>query len=409
MLTKEQNERITRVGPNTPLGKLMRRYWQPVGISKDVENGGPPHAVKVMGEELTLFRTQEGVPALVGRRCAHRLTSLAYGRVEDGGIRCPFHGWLYDIAGKCLQTPAEPDTSSFKESIQIPAYPCKELGGLIFAYMGPPGTMPDLPRYETLAREDGTRAYDVYSAGGNYLQHVEGAVDTAHLSYLHATNWSKTKHKLFSMPKPALENRETDYGLWQKSVIPNITVHPDFGGAEGIMQTLYTYFILPAGFLRVQEHMPNSGLVQKTQSWYVPIDDERTVRYQVGFSPRWPDGRAYEWPSERTEDPTAHNEYFRDYDNTDTISGIPVTAHRTPIQAGISYIPQDTMANEEQGAICDRTQEHLSPHDGIIARMRRIYFANMDKVEAGEDPAHVLRNEGDGIHYIRGMEEGELV
>ncbi len=410
MLTKEQNERITRVGPGTPLGEFMRRYWHPVGMSAEVEAGGRPHAVKVLGEELTLFRTQEGKPALVARRCAHRLTSLAYGRVEDGGIRCPFHGWLYGTNGQCIQTPAEPDESTFKDSVRIAAYPCQELGGLIFAYMGPPGTEPILPRYETLAREGGTRSYDVYTAGGNYLQHVEGAVDTSHLSYLHATNWSKTKHKLFTMPKPKLENRETEYGLWQKSVIPNITVHPDFGDTNGVMQTLYTYFILPAGFLRVQEHMPGSGLVQKTQSWYVPDDDVTTTRYQVGFSPAWPDGTPYIWPTEKTEDPGSHNDYFRDYDNTDTISGIPITAHRTPIQANISYIPQDTMANEEQGQICDRTQEHLSPHDGIIARMRRIYFANIDKVESGEDPAHLFRDEdGSEVHYIRGMEEGELV
>ena len=409
MLTTEQNERITRVGPGTPLGEFMRRYWHPVGVSERLNRGGPAIPVKIMGEELTLFRNDGGVAGLVSRRCAHRLTSLAYGRVEDGGIRCPFHGWLYDLTGKCIQTPAEPDDSRLKDTVRLTAYPCQELGGLIFAYMGPPDKMPELPRYESLAREDGTRTYDVYDAGGNYLQHVEGAVDTSHLSYLHATNWSQTKHKLFKMPKPVLTHHETEYGLWQKSTIPNVTVHKDFGDADGIMQTLYTYFILPAGFLRVQEHMPNSGLVQKTQSWYVPIDDERTTRYQVGFSPRWPDGTPYEWPTEKTEDPTAGNDYFRDYENTDTISGIPVTAHRTPIQANISYIPQDTMANEEQGAICDRTQEHLSPHDAIIARMRRLYFSNIEKVASGEDPANLVRGKGEEIHYIRGMEQGELI
>lgn len=410
MLTKEQNERITRVGPGTPCGELLRRYWHPVGVSDRLTAGGQPQAVKVLGEELTLFRNDEGTPALVARRCAHRLTSLAYGRVEDGGIRCPFHGWLYGTDGRCIQTPAEPDDSKLKSTIRISAYPCRDLGGLIFAYMGPPDLMPDLPRYETLARDDGSRTIDVYAASGNYLQHVEGAVDTTHLSYLHATNWSKTKHKLFTMPKPVLENRETEYGLWQKSWVPNVTAHPDQTEAvEGIMQTLYTYFILPSGFLRVQEHMPGSGLIQKTQSWYVPIDDENTTRYQVGFSPPWPDGTLYEWPTEKTEDPTRENDYFRDYDNTDTTSGIPLTAHLSTIQAKISFIPQDTMANEEQGAICDRTQEHLSPHDAVIARMRRIYFTNIDKVQAGQDPTHVLRGEEGPIHYIRGVEEGELI
>lgn len=411
MLSAEQNERITRVGPGTPMGNLMRRYWHPVGITSEVIASGQPHKVKILGEELTLFRNDAGIPALVARSCAHRLTSLAYGRVEDGGIRCPFHGWLYGVDGRCLQTPAEPDDSRLKNGIRLTAYPCHDAGGLIFAYMGPEGTKPDFPNFEVLAREDGSRIVDVYTAGGNYLQHVEGAIDTTHLSYLHATNWSTTKHKLFSMPKPTHAHRETDYGLTQKSTVPNVTMHKDYGDiADGIMQTLYTHFLLPAGFLRVQEHMPNSGLVQKTMSWYVPVDDYSTARYQVGFSPPWPDGSLYKWPGEKTADPTAANDYFRDYASVDTISGIPVTAHRSPIQENISYIPQDVMANEEQGAICDRTQEHLSPHDAVIASMRRIYATAMEDVEAGEDPKNVYRNLAEGeIVYVRSDEIGERV
>lgn len=411
MLSAEQNERITRVGPSTPMGNLMRRYWHPVGITSEVIASGQPHKVKILGEELTLFRNDAGIPALVARSCAHRLTSLAYGRVEDGGIRCPFHGWLYGVDGRCLQTPAEPDDSRLKNGIRLTAYPCHDAGGLIFAYMGPEETKPDFPNFEVLAREDGSRIVDVYTAGGNYLQHVEGAIDTTHLSYLHATNWSTTKHKLFSMPKPTHAHRETNYGLTQKSTVPNVTMHKDYGDiADGIMQTLYTHFLLPAGFLRVQEHMPNSGLVQKTMSWYVPVDDYSTARYQVGFSPPWPDGSLYKWPGEKTADPTAANDYFRDYASVDTISGIPVTAHRSPIQENISYIPQDVMANEEQGAICDRTQEHLSPHDAVIASMRRIYATAMEDVEAGEDPKNVYRNLAEGeIVYVRSDEIGERV
>jgi 5,5'-dehydrodivanillate O-demethylase len=408
VLKHEQNERICRVGPGTDMGNLLRRYWHPVGVSAEVTAGGQPKAVKVLGEELVLFRDDRGRAGLLARRCAHRLTSLAYGRPEDGGIRCSFHGWLFDIEGNCLQQPAEP--RPFCDKIKHPAYPCRDLGGLIFAYMGPPEKMPLLPNYEVLVRDGGTRAMDVYLAGGNFLQHVEGAIDTTHLSYLHATNWSRTKDKLFAMPKPELTYTETDYGLWQKSIIPNVTVHSRLGNTEGIMQTLYTYFILPAGFLRVQEHMPNSGLVQKVQSWYVPADDTTTVRYQVGFSPPWPDGRPYEWSELRSEQPSAQNDYFRDYDHTDTISGIPVDAHRTPIAAEISFIPQDMMANEEQGPIVDRTQENLGAHDKVVAAMRRMYFDAMDAVADGQDPKHVIRDSSrNAIVYVRGQEEGELV
>ena len=210
------------------------------------------------------------------------------------------------------------------------------------------------------------------------------------------------------MPKPEIEFREMDYGLWQKSIVPNAT---DFGeGVQGVMQRLYTYFIMPAGFLRCQEHMPGSGMIQKTQSWYVPIDDTNTVRYQVAFSPPWPDGRPFEWSDVSTEMPGAHNDYFRDYDNTDTISGIPLDAHRTPIQAKLSFIPQDMMANEEQDDIVDRSAEHLGAHEGCLTGMRRIYFDAMDDVAAGRDPKHIIRDSSENnIVYIRGLDEQELV
>jgi 5,5'-dehydrodivanillate O-demethylase len=408
MLSREQNERLCRVARGTPMGDLLRRFWQPVGISAEVKSSGQPKPIKVMGEELVLFRTDTGLPGLLGRRCAHRLTSLAYGRVEDGGLRCPFHGWLYDVNGHCIQQPAEPLGSTFKDKIRHTAYPCRDLGGLIFAYMGPEDRQPLLPNYETLVRNDGTRVTDVYAAGGNFLQHIEGALDTTHLSYLHANHWSRIKEKLFAMPKPEIDYVETDYGLWQKSLLPNMT---DYGeGIHGIMQTLYTYFVMPAGFLRVQEHTPGSGMIQKTQSWYVPIDDTNTARYQVGFSPPWPDGRPFVWSNQKSEDPSAANDYFRNYDATDTISGIPLDAHLSPVQEGISFIPQDMMANEEQGDIVDRSLEHLGAHEGVITAMRAMYFRAMDEVKAGRDPKHIIRDSvKNEVVYIRGMEEKELV
>ena len=133
-----------------------------------------------------------------------------------------------------------------------------------------------LPNYETLVRENGTRVIDAYGAGGNFLQHIEGALDTTHLSYLHANHWSRTKNKLFAMPKPAIVSKETDYGLWQKSLIPNMTDYGD--GVQGIMDTLFTYFIMPAGFLRVQEHMPGSGMIQK-----IGCDENDECRLTIRF------------------------------------------------------------------------------------------------------------------------------
>src|SRR5438477_12800751 len=142
MLTKEQNELICRVGPGTPGGEFLRRYWQAVAFSIDVEPGGQPKAITIMGEELVLFRDQDGKPGLLGLRCSHRLTSLAYGRVEDGGIRCPFHGWVYDVCGNVVEQPAEPEGSTFKDRVHHLSYPCEELGGVVCTYMGPPDRKP---------------------------------------------------------------------------------------------------------------------------------------------------------------------------------------------------------------------------------------------------------------------------
>src|SRR5207253_1389075 len=131
MLTAEMNELLGQVGPGTRGGEFMRRYWHPVALSAELVPGAQPRQVRILGEDLVLFRDDQGRPGLLGLHCSHRLTSLAYGRVEDGGLRCPFHGWLYDVAGRCLETPAEPDDSTLKDHVVHPAYPCQELGGMV--------------------------------------------------------------------------------------------------------------------------------------------------------------------------------------------------------------------------------------------------------------------------------------
>src|SRR5579871_4570715 len=216
VLDAQLNELVTRTGPGTPGGEFMRRYWQPVGTSEEVVAGAQPRQIRILGEDLVIFRDDQRRVGLLGLHCSHRLTSLGYGRVEDGGIRCPFHGWLYDVHGHCLEQPAEPEGSTFSQRIQHRAYPCQELGGLIFAYLGPAERMPLLPRYETLVREDGTRKVDYYPINSNYLQNLEGAFDTIHAAYLHTDNWSTMKHRLASLPKPRIEFEETDYGIAQR-------------------------------------------------------------------------------------------------------------------------------------------------------------------------------------------------
>jgi phenylpropionate dioxygenase-like ring-hydroxylating dioxygenase large terminal subunit len=376
----------------------MRRYWQPVGLSEEVTPGGKPLQVKVMGEDLVLFREDGGRPGLLGLHCSHRLTSLAYARVEDGGIRCPFHGWLYDVEGRCLEQPTEPEPNTYKEQICHPAYPCQELGGLIFAYMGPKEMMSLLPRYEVLIREDGSRKADYYYINSNYLQNVEGALDTAHFSYLHMDNWSKVKHRLYSLPKPNIHFVETEYGIWQRSELPNVTL--------GTVGLTYAHFFMPAGFMRIQTELGGKGRVQKFQSWYVPMDDTHTKRFQVGFVPDSGNGKPFEWKSKETVvQPGPENDYFRSYETVDTISGIPVNAPGTAVKG---FLMQDNMVNETQGPIVDRTKEHLIGLDKVLVAMRIMYLTAIDDVRKGRDPRHTIRDpEKNAIVYVGGVEELE--
>src|SRR5437763_5286701 len=149
VLTREENERLTRVGPGTPGGELFRRYWQPAALSQELPPGGAPLPIRLLGEDLVLFRDEHGKPGLLGLHCSHRGADLSYGRTEDGVLRCLYHGWLYDVAGRCLEQPGEPADSTFKDRVRHTGYHCHEQAGIIFTYMGP-GQPPLFPNYEFL-------------------------------------------------------------------------------------------------------------------------------------------------------------------------------------------------------------------------------------------------------------------
>ncbi|HEY3118792.1 MAG TPA: Rieske 2Fe-2S domain-containing protein [Chloroflexota bacterium] len=400
MLTEEINKLICEVGPGTPGGEFMRRYWHPVSMSSEVTAGGQPKQVRILGEDLVLFRDDQGRPGLLGVHCSHRLVSLAYGRPEDGGLRCPMHGWLYDIGGHCLDQPAEPD-ETFKDRIRHLAYPCQDMGGLIFAYMGPEEKMPLLPRYEALVREDGNRQVTWWPIEGNYLQHLEGAWDNIHAGFLHTMHWSEKKKELPSLPKPKVELMETEFGLIRRSD----QWHPGatFGRAYG-------YFYMPTGWQRLQSNwIPNQFRldranpqddIQKFQSWFVPVDDGHTLRYQVAFAPLNADGTPFKWRGDgQLMQPTREQDYGRDFAHIDSISGIdPSTAE--------TFRAQDTMANETQGyPYMDRSREHLGAHDHIQTAMRMMILKGISDVQNGVDPKHILRDsEQNDVFYIRGAD-----
>jgi phthalate 4,5-dioxygenase len=176
MISKEENNLLTQTGPGSPAGNLLRRYWQPVALVNELAAGGAPLAVRILGEDLVLFRDDKGRAGLLGIHCSHRGTDLSYGRVEDGGLRCLYHGWLYDIEGRCLEQPGEPWGGEQRAAIRHPAYPCREAGGVIFTYMGP-GEPPLLPNYDFLSASPDYLYVSKIFHECNYLQANEGNID----------------------------------------------------------------------------------------------------------------------------------------------------------------------------------------------------------------------------------------
>jgi phthalate 4,5-dioxygenase oxygenase subunit len=276
MLTKEENELLTKTGPGTAAGALMRRYWQPVALAEEL-SAGTPLNVRIFGEDLVLFRDEQSRVGLLGLHCSHRGADLSYGRIEDGGLRCPYHGWLYDIHGHCLDQPGELPQNKFQQSIHHPAYPCKELGDIIFAYLGA-GEPPLLPAYDALLAPSEYRFVTKYFTDCNYLQANEGTMDPVHLSFLHRR-----------LDKTLQEKTSESFRLSALDLTLHIEVEEqDFG--------LGIYSVRKVGhdavYLRLNNYVhPNitviGGETEKhgyTIHWHVPIDDECNWRYHIVYS-----------------------------------------------------------------------------------------------------------------------------
>ncbi|HXE28975.1 MAG TPA: Rieske 2Fe-2S domain-containing protein, partial [Stellaceae bacterium] len=221
MLTKEQNELVTRAGPGTPLGKLFRRYWQPVAMLSDIPDDAPLE-VKALHETFVLFKDDQGRVGLLDLHCPHRGADLSYGRIEDGGLRCVYHGWVFDVNGQCLQQPAEPPGKDFCRMIKHKSYPVQVRGGMVFAYLGE-GEPPAFPEWECLQVPDNHRFVVRSRERCNWLQGLEGDIDPYHLSYLHLALPGARKnmregnagptYEFFRYGTPRMEIERTDYGV----------------------------------------------------------------------------------------------------------------------------------------------------------------------------------------------------
>jgi len=360
MLSKEENEMLTRVGPGTPAGELLRRYWFPVSVAQELAEENPAKFVRILGEDLVLFRDKSGRVGLLADRCSHRGASLCYGRVEERGIACPYHGWLYDINGNCLETPAEPPESKFRFTVKHKAYPVQKFIGLYWTYMGPQPA-PLIPRYDLWVRKDGTRRIVVQpQLDCNWFQAMENSVDPAHLQILHQNTAMRGRTppnttRGFTDDVERFEFHEVAYGIMKRRFYRSgsIDEHP---------------LIFP-NILR----QGNGTQIR------VPIDDTHTRIFIIRFDPT-PDGAVVE---EEAELPV---EYVKPYkDPPDALH--PFTRFRmSEVQA------QDHMSWETQGPIADRSKERLATSDRGIVMLREIMKREIEKVQSCLDPIGVIRD-----------------
>jgi phthalate 4,5-dioxygenase len=391
MLSQEENELLTRTGPNTPGGNLLRRYWQPVALSEELPASGAPLPVRIMSEDLVLFRGDKGQLGLLGLHCSHRRADLSYGRLENGGLRCLYHGWLFDRHGNCLEQPCEPAEKRFCEKVRHPAYPCEERAGIIFAYMGP-GEPPLFPAYEPFLAPRGHVLVTKIFHECNYFQANEGNLDPSHVSYLH-----RQGNVPENLKRPVQgSDGKLPLALYEADMAPQIDAEETDYGVR-IFSTRHTD--RARTFFRVTNFIiPNKATIPGPMSgdgynlyWHVPIDDTHHWRYDIVFRRSAP---MEEKDIERNQEildelgPDYHplrnkaNRYMQDRESMKSwsFSGM-----------GRIFNVQDTAIVEGSGAIVDRTREFLGPSDRAIIVARRQVLRAIRDVEAGREAPHVIR------------------
>jgi phthalate 4,5-dioxygenase oxygenase subunit len=392
MISREQNELMTRIGPGTPAGKLLRRYWQPVALVDEMQGARPVKPVRILGEDLVLFKYQDQY-GLIERHCAHRGADLAYGRLEDGGLRCAFHGWLFDVNGRCLQTPAEPAGSRLCEHIRLRACPVIEKSGILFAYLGQ-GEAPAFPHFDCfVAPAEYTFAFKGYW-DCNWLQALEVGIDPAHASYLHrffededpAASYGKQfrgrpadsempiSKVLREHDRPEIRVERTDYGM---------RLHTLRRISDAHTHVRVTNILFPQAFV-----IPMNAEMTISQ-WHVPVDDGGCYWYSIFTS-----------FGGKVDKDTMRNQRLKTYPAPDyrpihnRANGWGFDAQEqqksTFTGMGFDINIHDQWACESQGRIQDRTREHLGSSDKGIVLYRRLLLDAIKKNEAGEAPLMVL-------------------
>lgn len=351
------NRDFTDTAPGTKMGNLLRRYWHPVGLASDATDR--PKQIRVLSEDLILFRDKQGRPGLIYPRCAHRGTTLYYGKVEERGIRCCYHGWLFDVNGHCLEQPCEPELGRHRDKVRQPWYPVEERYGLIFAYLGPPERKPILPRWdvlEQLADDETIEASDYIQSGHkivpcSWTHHFDNVPDHYHVPILHGSNsgtqfvdlmarmpkisWEHTGHGVSTLARRQLDNGKTLLRITE-GILPTIRLIPD------------------PGISRYEK--------SKSVSWLLPVDDAHYMLYAViRKKPGW--ARAFTKPGSKNWDSMTEAEH--------------------------QQYPDDFEAQTGQGPITLHSEEHLATTDQGLVMFRRLLLQQADAVAEGKDPVGV--------------------
>jgi len=357
MLSAEKNRLLTQVGPGTPMGGLLRRYWHPIAGASEF-NDKSAKAVRLLGEDLVLYKDLSGRFGLLDRQCAHRRADLSYGYAEQNGLRCNYHGWCFDHQGDCMDQPFEETAnpgSRMKERGRIKAYRIRELAGLLWAYMGPEPA-PELPVWDAFTWENGFREIVLADIHCNWLQCQENSCDPVHFEWMH-DNWStrlKGRMGPYAPTHLKIKFEEFEYGLTYKRV------REDSSEADPYW-TVGRVALWPHGFY-MGPHF----------EWRVPVDDENTLSI-AWFYMRVPKGRE---PYVQKSVPTWTSP-IKD------ANGRWISSH---------VMNQDIVAWVGQGRIADRTKENLGVSDQGIVMMRKRFFDDLEAIERGEDPKAIVRD-----------------
>ena len=393
MLSAQLNELITRTGPGTAGGKLMRRYWQPAALVEELAGNRPIKPLRLFGEDLVIFKDGKGRYGLVGRHCPHRGTDLAFGRLESDGLRCAFHGWKFGVDGKCLETPAEPDDSKLCARLQHKAYPVVEKSGILFAYMGP-GEPPAFPEFDCFVAPDTHTFAFKGLIDCNWLQSLEVGIDPVHTSFLHRffedEDPTKGYGKMFRD-----KSRDTEMPMTQimrEFTRPRIEVEPTQYGfrvatlreiGNGKAHVRLTNLVFPNAFM-----IPMSREMTISQ-WHVPIDDTRHYWYAIFTSFGEPVNKEemrrqrlelYELPDYVPRRNKSNNYGYDPHEQE----------HTTYTGMGADINVHDQWACESMGVIQDRTQEHLGTSDKAIIAYRKLLRQSLEENDKGETPIMVL-------------------